>query len=317
VVLADSELKLGNDGFADLELKLGIDLFAGKSEITEGCSDFREIGDSSDLPGISDLRLSKSYGSDAADDANFGAAVAGPSPVPVLLLEQSPWVLGSTEQIKADGGDGRGDLRAESFEGPVFSGDRDGNLARCRSWAVGWRPAKAGGGALSGRIWRELQKGAWTAGRRRAKLGRCRWASGRAGQEAGGIGRAAFGFTELGEVHRNVGIPGWYAGSGIHRNAGPGGGPDDFCVLGGSLRCRPLDGARPENRGPSSKASRPGRAGFSAVNRSGVREAASRTGRKNSAGAGVWGAGAHFRRIWPSCCGRRRFQKTTTADGTS
>ena len=46
VVLADSELKLGNDGFADLELKLGIDLFAGKSEITEGCSDFREIGDS-------------------------------------------------------------------------------------------------------------------------------------------------------------------------------------------------------------------------------------------------------------------------------
>ena len=69
MVLADSELKLGNDGFADLELKLGIDLFAGKSEITEGCSDFREIGDSSDLPGISDLRLSKSYGSDAADDA--------------------------------------------------------------------------------------------------------------------------------------------------------------------------------------------------------------------------------------------------------
>jgi len=126
----------------DLELKLGIDLFAGKSEITEGCSDLREIGDSSDLPGISDLRLSKSYGSDAADDANFGAAVAGPSPVPVLLLEQSPWVLGSTEQIKADGGDGRGDLRAESFEGPVFSGDRDGNLARCRSWAVGRRRPK-------------------------------------------------------------------------------------------------------------------------------------------------------------------------------
>ena len=94
MVLADSELKLGNDGLADLELKLGIDLFAGKSEITEGCSDFREIGDSSDLPGISDLRLSKSYGSDAADDANFGAAVAGPSPFPVRLLEAAPWVLG-------------------------------------------------------------------------------------------------------------------------------------------------------------------------------------------------------------------------------
>jgi hypothetical protein len=63
-------------------------------------------------------------------------------------------------------------------------------------WAGGGR--KLAAGALSGRIWRELQKGAWTAGRRRAKLGRCRWASGRAGQEAGGIGQAAFGFTELG-----------------------------------------------------------------------------------------------------------------------
>ena len=267
---------------ADLELKLGIDLFAGKSEITEGCSDFREIGDSDDLPEISDLRLSKSYGSDAADDANFGAAVAGPSPVPVLLLEQSPWVLGSTEQIKADGGDGPGDLRAESFERPVFSEDRDGNLARCRSWAVGRRRPKLATGALSGRIWRSCKKGR----RRRASAN---WES----------------FTELGEVHRNVGIPGWYAGSGIHRNAGPCSGPDDFCGLGGSLRCRPLDGARPENRGPSSKASRPGRAGFSAINRPGVREAASRTGRKNSAGAGVWGVTAHFRRIWPSCCGRR------------
>ena len=85
--------------------------------------------------------------------------------------------------------------------------------------------------------------------------------------------------------------------------------PMIFCMLGGSLRCRPLDGARPENRGPSSKASRPGRAGFSAVNRPGVREAASRTGRKNSAGVGVWGVGAHFRRNWPSCCGGGAFKK--------
>ena len=46
----------------------------------------------------------------------------------------------------------------------------------------------------------------------------------------------------------------------------------------------------------------PGRAGFSAVNRSGVREAASRTGRKNSAGAGVLGVRAHFRRKGRSCC---------------
>ena len=79
---------------------------------------------------------------------------AGPSPVPVLLLEQSPWVLGSTDRIKADGGDGWGGLRGESFGGPVFSGDRGGNLARCRSWAVGRRRPKLAAGALSGRIWR-------------------------------------------------------------------------------------------------------------------------------------------------------------------
>jgi len=159
---------------ADLELKLGIDLFAGKSEITEGCSDFREIGDSSDLPGISDLRLSKSYGSDAADDANFGAAVAGPSPVPVLLLEQSPWVLGSTEQIKADSGDGRGDLRGESFGGPVFSGDRGGNLARCRSSAVAemgvWRRQDSGGIAKAAVGWQPAEAGDW--GAERAHLAR-------------------------------------------------------------------------------------------------------------------------------------------------
>jgi hypothetical protein len=73
--LADSELKRGIDGLAGLPLKLGIDRFAGKSEITEGCSDLREIGDSSDLPGISDVRLSKSYGSDAAGVAKSGTSV--------------------------------------------------------------------------------------------------------------------------------------------------------------------------------------------------------------------------------------------------
>jgi hypothetical protein len=307
--LADLVAKLGIGGFGRFGAKAGIDLFAGKSEITEGCSDFREIGDSSDLPGISDLRLSKSYGSDAADDANFGAAVAGPSPVPVLLLEQSPWVLGSTEQIKADGGDGRGDLRGESFGGPVFSGDRDGNLARCRSWAVGRRRPKAGGwGAERAHLARAAKRGV-DGGPAAGKAGAL--PVGERPSRAGSWRNrpSCFWLHRIGEVHRNVGIPGWYADSGIHWNAGPGSGPDDFCGLGGSLRCRPLTGARPENRGPSSKASRPGRAGFSAVNRSGVREAASRTGRKNSAGAGVLGAGAHFRRIWPSCCGGGAFKK--------
>src|SRR5271169_5879996 len=61
-----------------------------------------------------------------------------------------------------------------------------------------------------------------------------------------------------------------------------------------------------------------GLAGFSAINRSEVREAASRTGRKHSAGAGVWG---HGRRdgtklaqtakllFGAAAAGRRRFQK--------
>ncbi len=73
-MLADLPIKLDPAALADLELKRGIDLFAGKSEITEGCSDFREIGDSSDLPGISDLRLSKSYGSDATGAAGTSVA---------------------------------------------------------------------------------------------------------------------------------------------------------------------------------------------------------------------------------------------------
>ena len=145
--------------FADLELKGGIDLFAGKSEITEGCSDFREIGDSDDLPGISDLRLSKSYGSDAAGAARTAvrrkvgrrgkADAAGASwsvRVPFLsaFSRQLRGCWGSTDDSKADGGDGRGDLRGESFGGPMFSGAGGEKLARERSWRR----------ALSGRIWR-------------------------------------------------------------------------------------------------------------------------------------------------------------------
>jgi hypothetical protein len=122
--LADSELKgerpvwpvwwqsPESTVLAGSELKLGIDLFAGKSEITEGCSDLREIGDSSDLPGISDVRLSRRYGSDAAGAAerreagaagaaelwmlrNFGAAAIGGAGgsglfASVRLLEPTP-----------------------------------------------------------------------------------------------------------------------------------------------------------------------------------------------------------------------------------
>ena len=48
-----------------------------------------------------------------------------------------PVVLRSTEGIKADGCDGRGDFRAAIFEGPVFAGDHGRNVARERSWPGG------------------------------------------------------------------------------------------------------------------------------------------------------------------------------------
>jgi hypothetical protein len=107
VVLADSVAKPETGGFGRFVAKAGNRPVAGKSEITEGCSDLREIGDSSDLPGISDVRLSKSYGSDAAGAAERreagaagaancwcgGAAAIGGSGVwlaSVPLLERAP-----------------------------------------------------------------------------------------------------------------------------------------------------------------------------------------------------------------------------------
>ena len=60
-----------------------------------------------------------------------GVAVVGPSPVPVRFSRQSPWVLGSTadrsKQMAAMAGAICG---AKVSSGPVFSGDRGGNLAR-------------------------------------------------------------------------------------------------------------------------------------------------------------------------------------------
>ena len=71
--------------------------------------------------------------------------------------------------MKADGGDGRGDLRAESFERPVFSGDRGGNLARCRSSAVAemgvWRRQDSGGMAKAAVGWPPAEAGDWGAER--------------------------------------------------------------------------------------------------------------------------------------------------------
>jgi hypothetical protein len=56
--------------------------------------------------------------------------------------------------------------------------------------------------------WRELQKG----GRGELAVWAASWAAARKLTQIGEL--------LLGKLHRNVGIPGWYARSGIHRNAG-------------------------------------------------------------------------------------------------
>jgi hypothetical protein len=67
--------------------------------------------------------------------AAFGAAgtsvLRWPVRVPFLsaFSRRLRGCWGSTDEIKADGCDGGGDLRAESFGGPVFSGVRGGKLA--------------------------------------------------------------------------------------------------------------------------------------------------------------------------------------------
>ena len=101
---------------------------------------------------------------------------------------------------------------------------------------VGWRPAKAGGGgAERAHLARAAKRGVDGGPAAGESWGADGWRAGGAGQELSESTELLLDFTELGEVHRNVGIPGSYAGSGVHRNAGPGSGPDDFCVLGGSF----------------------------------------------------------------------------------
>jgi hypothetical protein len=92
---------------------------------------------------------------------------------------------GSTDDSKADGGDGLGDFRGESFERPVFAGARGENVARCRSCgaaklgpgercAAGWRGHDSGGNAKAAwwaRSWRpELGGGPELEGAERAQL---------------------------------------------------------------------------------------------------------------------------------------------------
>jgi len=133
----------------------------------------------------------------------------------------------------------------------------------------------AAAGALSGRIWRScFQKGLLL----RSFTELARWAAIYPGGMAGDFGES------------------WWAGRPL-RNMRQNGDPDDFCGLGGSLRCRSWDGARGGNRDRSPKASRawPGwvfcRETFGS-SRSGEPNRA-----ENSAGAGLFGLRAHSRHI--------------------
>ena len=115
--------------------------------------------------------------------------------------------------IKAHGGDGRGDLRGGSFGRPVFAGVRGENLARTRSW-----PAAE----LS--VWRATRsRGGWPAGP--VKLRRLTGPGGRSwGAE---LGRGA-GRRRHRPSRRRRGVdakakPSWVAlpaGTELHRNAG-------------------------------------------------------------------------------------------------
>jgi hypothetical protein len=85
---------------------------------------------------------------DAAVLRNFGAAVVDRRAV-AFGLHPCPFSRGPranrhcgqrscnqlSSKLAADC-DGGGDFRDESFGGPVFSGVRDGNVARCRSWLM-------------------------------------------------------------------------------------------------------------------------------------------------------------------------------------
>jgi len=95
-----------------------------------------------------------------------GAALAGFLLPPVPLLERAPLTAGSRPtRIKADCCDGRRDSQGESFELPVFAGDRGENLARERSWGRALAGARfgregrsfGGGAAGASHFWRKGQ----------------------------------------------------------------------------------------------------------------------------------------------------------------
>src|SRR5580693_9443580 len=126
--------------------------------------------------GSAELRMLRNFGASLAiaDCRRLAQHPCRFSSGPRVGLQLRPAVLRSTDGIKADGGDGGGDLRGESVERPMFPGRSVRNLARDRSWPAaelgGWRAMcswlaaadRTWGGrssrALSGRNWRELPK---------------------------------------------------------------------------------------------------------------------------------------------------------------
>jgi hypothetical protein len=146
--------------------------------------------------------------------AVFSVCIRSASRADSVQAVLRPAVLRSTDDSKADICDGTVDSGGESFGGQVFAGVRGRNVARSRSW-----PAA---GALSGRIWRELRKGA-TAGRRgggdfwrirrhftEMAAGAARYRSGMAGAGFGGklVGGTRRTFAKKGKLLPLSGGPG-------------------------------------------------------------------------------------------------------------
>jgi hypothetical protein len=143
-------------------------LFAGKSEITEGCSDLREIGDSSDLPGISDVRLSRRYGSDAAgaagtavatvDGRHFGAANCGVAESVLRLLRNfgTSVLLWSIVDCRRLAQHPCSFSRSLCESRPAADGSAIcGHQSRRLRWRRRFRAADFGAASVSGGSWRK------------------------------------------------------------------------------------------------------------------------------------------------------------------
>jgi len=182
--------------------------------------------------------------------------------------------------------------RRAGQSGDLPRATRSSSTELAGSGAAGARGAERAQLARASKRWRRLPAAAWSsstelgAAARQARSWRnrgsftelARWAAICPGGMAGDFGES------------------WWAGRPL-RNMRQNGDPDDFCGLGGSLRCRSWDGARGGNRDRSPKASRawPGwvfcRETFGS-SRSGEPNRA-----ENSAGAGLFGLRAHSRHI--------------------